>query len=85
MQPVDERERRDVFMQGRRQYGLPQICDGPIDPGLSPPRFILRLRLCVSVFEAGDLSLQLGIELVQHLLFTNGVLAVENHLFLIAI
>ena len=39
--------------------------------------------LCLGALEGSDLSLELVIELLQHLLFANGVLAVESRLLLI--
>ena len=46
---------------------------------LTPSKFVLRLRLLLSALEGDDLSMKLIIELPQRLLFTNDVLAVENH------
>ena len=69
----------------RRDVSLGRLRDGPIDLRVLPSKFVLRLCLRLGILEGSDLSPVLVVELLQSLLFANGVLAIESLLLLIAI
>ena len=60
-----------IFAQERRRSRPPQIRDGLNDLHLSAFEFFLWLRLCLGALEGGDMSLELAIEFLQHLLLAD--------------
>ena len=50
-------------MEGGRQSGPPQICEGPIGPNLFDSILAFQLCLLMSSLEGGDLHLEQVVEL----------------------
>jgi len=73
-----------IFAQERYWSG-PPLCDGHIALCLSHFGFVLQLRLRLGALEGDDLSLELVVELLQHLMFMIDVLTVESCLLPMAI
>jgi len=72
-----------IFKQGRCWSRPPQIQDEPITLCLPDSSFVY--WLCLSALEDDDLSLELAIELPQHLLIANGILTIKIRYLPIAI
>ena len=64
---------------------LDQIFEDSDVGGFSDSRLAFRLCWCLGALEGSDLYLKLFVELLQRLLLTDGILAVESRLLLVMI